>query len=73
MPATMERERLARDIFLLTDRDFNAVAALVEEMLDDDPPLSDEEIRQLDESYEDIRNGRVISWDDVREELEALP
>lgn len=73
MPLTLGREEVARDIFLLTDRDFHTVATLVEELLDDEPPLSAEELQEVIEAEEDIARGHFIPWEEAKRELEALP
>lgn len=73
MPATLSREEVAREIFLLTDRDFHTVADLVEELLDGEPPLSAEELQEVIEAEEDIARGHFIPWEEAKRELEALP
>lgn len=67
------RERLITNIRLLTERDMAAVAALVDALLDDEPPLSDDELRQLAEAEEDIAAGDLTPWEEARARLEALP
>ena len=73
MNEVTERERLITNIQLLTERDMAAVAALVDALLDDEPPLSEDELRQLAESEEDIAAGDLIPWEEARARLEALP
>ena len=73
MLVVAERERLIRNIPLLTERDTLAVAALVDVLLDDEPPLSDDELRQIAEAEEDIAAGDLVPWDEARQRLEALP
>ena len=73
MPVAMERERLIRNIPLLTERDTFAVAALVDALLDDEPPLNEDELRQISEAEEDIATGNLIPWNEARKRLEAMP
>ena len=63
MNEVTERERLITNIHLLTERDMAAVAALVDALLDAEPPLSEDELRQLAESDEDIAAGDLIPWE----------
>ena len=63
MNEVTERERLITNIQLLTERDMAAVAALVDALLDAEPPLSEDELRQLAESEEDIAAGDLIPWE----------
>ena len=63
MNEVTERERLITNIHLLTERDMAAVAALVDALLDAEPPLSEDELRQLAESEEDIAAGDLIPWE----------
>ena len=69
MNEVTERERLITNIHLLTERDMAAVAALVDALLDADPPLSEDELRQLAEAEEDIAAGDLIPWEEATARL----
>ena len=73
MPITMEREKLARNILRLPEKQLIAVSALVEGLLDDEPPLSEDELEQIAGAEEDMKEGRMIPWDELKQQLEALP
>lgn len=73
MQPVRECERLMTNIAMLNDRDFMAVAALVNALIDDEPPLTEDELRQIAEADEDIAAGNLIPWDEARARLEALP
>ena len=69
MNEVTERERLMTNIQLLTERDMAAVAALVDALFDDEPPLSSDELRQLAEAEEDIAAGDLIPWEEAKARL----
>ena len=73
MPMTVERERLTRNILRLSEKQLFAVSALVDGLLDDEPPLSADELDQIAGASEDTAEGRMIPWDELRQQLEALP
>ena len=73
MQAVKERERLITNIAMLSERDLTAVNALVDALLDGEPPLTDEELRQIAEAEEDIAAGNLTPLDEVIARLEALP
>ena len=73
MPITMEREKLARNILRLPEKQLIAVSALVEGLLDDEPPLSEDELEQIAGAEEDMKEGCMIPWDELKQQLEALP
>lgn len=73
MPATLEREQLAKSIMELSDDEFKTVTEFVRRLRDEEPPLSDDELAQLAEADEDSAAGRVTSWAEAKKRLEALP
>ncbi len=48
---------------------YNEVIARLIEAYTDDEPLSDEEIKGIEESLEDIKAGRVYPLEEVRREI----
>ncbi len=73
MPMTAERERLTRNILRLPEKQLIAVSALVDGLLDDEPPLSADEMDQIAGASEDMAEGRMIPWDELKQQLETLP
>lgn len=37
---------------------------------EDDEPLTDEEIRDIEKAREDFKQGETVSWEDVKRELD---
>lgn len=52
------------------EESYNSVIERLVDMAFDDEPLSEEEIRSLEASLEDIKAGRVYSSEDVWKEIE---
>jgi len=50
---------------------FDDVIRRLMDTAEDDEPLSDEAIRGIEESLEDIRAGRLLTLDEARAELRA--
>ena len=62
------RERLARNIKVLTDKDVELVSEVVDRLLQcglEEPDFSEEELEQLAEAHEDLRNGDFSEFEDV--------
>ena len=63
------RERLTRNIKVLTDKDVELVSEIVDRLLQcglDEPDFTEEELDQLAEAYEDLRNGNLESFVEVK-------
>ena len=58
MPALLEHKKSAYNV-----RNF----------IDDEPPLTYDEVEQLDSAYEDMENGTMISWEEAKKILAEIP
>lgn len=61
MPAILERKKSIRNFLggSLT--------------LNDEPPLTEDELEQLESAYDDIENNNMVSWEEAKKILEELP
>ena len=73
MPGTAEYEKLTQNILRLPEKQLIAVSALVNGLLDEEPPLSADELEQIAGAEEDMAEGHMIPWDELKQQLEALP
>lgn len=61
MPVILERKKSMHN------------AVIIDNFLNNEPPLNDDELQQLANSYEDMKNGNMISWEEAKKFLEELP
>ena len=58
-------EKAARQLKHLND----PLSRLLEEAEEDDEPLTEEDLKAIEEAHEDIRQGRVVSHEEARRRL----
>ncbi|HEX5939880.1 MAG TPA: hypothetical protein VFZ12_05935, partial [Dehalococcoidia bacterium] len=58
-------EKAARQLKDLND----PLSRLLEEAEEDDEPLTEEDLKAIEEAHEDIRQGRVVSHEEARRRL----
>lgn len=68
------REDIYKRFMNLSDYEATQVLEFINTLMDDDEePLSEDELAQIEASNADIEAGRVYPWDEVKRRLADLP